>query len=120
MINVDTNILIRILTGELTESERSILASDAWGVSAAALWELWALHRRGRIELDMNEHDTTQVLSQVQVWPVNREVVEASLMLDFKSDPVDEMVAATSIAHDVPLLTRDRVMLASNVVPLAG
>ena len=120
MINVDTNILIRVLTGELTEKERSILAIDAWGVSAAALWELWALHRRGRVQLDMNDPDTMQVLSKVQVWPVDQTVVEASLMLDFTSDPVDEMVAATSVAHDVPLLTRDRVMLASKVVPQVG
>ncbi len=39
--------------------------------------------------------------------------------LDFRSDPADEIIAATSLAHDVPLLTRDTRMLASKVVPLA-
>lgn len=39
--------------------------------------------------------------------------------LDFSSDPADELIAATSIAHNVPLLTRDTRMLKSQVVPLA-
>jgi PIN domain nuclease of toxin-antitoxin system len=39
--------------------------------------------------------------------------------LDFESDPADERIAATSIAHNVPLLTRDSQILASRVVPLA-
>lgn len=44
---------------------------------------------------------------------------EAVRRLDFRSDPADEIIAATSLAHDVPLLTRDTRMLASKVVPLA-
>jgi PIN domain nuclease of toxin-antitoxin system len=39
--------------------------------------------------------------------------------LDFRSDPIDEIIAATSIAHSVPLLTRDKKILQSKVVPLA-
>jgi len=39
--------------------------------------------------------------------------------LDFLSDPIDEMIAATSIAHSVPLLTRDKKLLQSKVIPLA-
>jgi PIN domain nuclease of toxin-antitoxin system len=41
-------------------------------------------------------------------------------MLDFQSDPADELIAATSVVHKVPLLTRDRRILSSNVVPFAG
>ena len=39
---------------------------------------------------------------------------------DFKGDPADELIAATSVVHDVPLLTRDSVMRQSKIVPLAG
>ena len=39
--------------------------------------------------------------------------------LDFRSDPADEIVAATSIVHDIPLLTRDARILGSKIVPLA-
>ena len=41
------------------------------------------------------------------------------LELDFRADPADEIIAATSLAHRVPLLTRDKKMLKSKVVPFA-
>ena len=34
-------------------------------------------------------------------------------------DPADELIAATSIVHGVPLLTRDRQIRRSKLVPLA-
>jgi PIN domain nuclease of toxin-antitoxin system len=39
--------------------------------------------------------------------------------LDFKGDPADEIIAATSIVHGVSLVTRDRVLRRSRRVPLA-
>jgi PIN domain nuclease of toxin-antitoxin system len=36
-----------------------------------------------------------------------------------KGDPADELIAATSIVHKVPLLTRDRALLKSKRIPLA-
>jgi PIN domain nuclease of toxin-antitoxin system len=39
--------------------------------------------------------------------------------LDFHSDPADEIIAATSLVHRVPLVTRDRRIRSSDVVPLA-
>jgi predicted nucleic acid-binding protein len=36
-----------------------------------------------------------------------------------ESDSADELIAATSVVHRVPLLTRDRKILKSKVVPLA-
>ncbi len=39
--------------------------------------------------------------------------------LDFKSDPADELIAATSIVRSVPLVTRDKRMRRSRIVPLA-
>lgn len=45
-----------------------------------------------------------------------------STRLDLRSDPADvadELIAATSIVHGVPLLTRDARWLASRLVPLA-
>lgn len=41
------------------------------------------------------------------------------LDLDFDSNPADELIAATSVVHNVPLMTRDRKLKRSKVVPLA-
>jgi PIN domain nuclease of toxin-antitoxin system len=39
--------------------------------------------------------------------------------LDFKSDPADELIAATSLTYRVPLLTRDARIRTSKLVPFA-
>jgi len=54
-----------------------------------------------------------------QTWPITLDVARAIEHLDFKGDPPDEIIAATSLVHGVPLLTRDTRILASRVVPLA-
>lgn len=46
-------------------------------------------------------------------------VAYTSTQLDFKSDPADELTAATSVVYGIPLLARDRKILASTMVPLA-
>ena len=40
------------------------------------------------------------------------------LTLDFSSDPADELIAAASLAHGVPLVTRDRKIRKSKLVAL--
>jgi PIN domain nuclease of toxin-antitoxin system len=55
----------------------------------------------------------------VHVWPITRDIARTSTRLDVKGDPADELIAATSVVHNVPLLTRDRALLKSKVVPLA-
>ncbi len=37
--------------------------------------------------------------------------------LDFAADPADEIIAATSLVHGVPLVTRDRPIHRSRLVP---
>jgi PIN domain nuclease of toxin-antitoxin system len=46
-------------------------------------------------------------------------VARAIAKLDFESDPADEIIAATSLVHRVPLVTRDRRIRRSKRVPLA-
>ena len=58
-------------------------------------------------------------MSRLQVWPIDLAVARASTRLDFRGDPADELIAATSIVHEIPLLTRDRRMRRSKIVPLA-
>ncbi len=120
MLNLDTHILIDALEGTLKPSERRILAGDRWSISAIVLWELAKLAQLGRIEFDVDDRRIGRTLRQIHTWPLTVEVCRASCQLDFRSDPADELIAATSIVHDVPLVTRDRMVLGSGLVPLAG
>jgi PIN domain nuclease of toxin-antitoxin system len=118
MLNLDTHILIHALRGELTQTEAQLLANDEWGISAIVLWELAKLSQLQRIELDLEDADVLRAMARVHVWPLTLEVCKAIWTLDFRSDPADELIAATSIAHEVPLVTRDKRIRASRIVPL--
>ena len=120
VLNLDTHILIHALSGTLRPGEQALLAGNRWSVSAIVLWELAKLVQLGRVEVDMDDSSVVRVLSRLHVWPLDLEVARASTQLDFRSDPADEIIAATSVVHGVPLLTRDGVMRRSEVVPLAG
>ena len=119
MLNLDTHILIEALQGTLAASERRLLSEHSWSISAIVLWELAKLTQLKRITIDLDSPDFARMLSRVHVWPLDLRICVQSTALDFHSDPADELIAATSRIHNVPLLTRDRRILRSKVVPLA-
>lgn len=119
MVNLDTHILVFALTGELTAKEKRVLAGSPWGISAIVLWELAKLAQIGRIEVDLNDGEVTRILSSLNVWPIDLAVSLQSTRMDFKGDPADELIAATSVVHRVPLVTRDKTIRGSRLVPLA-
>ena len=119
MLNVDTHVLLYAVTGSLKPRETRLLAADRWSVSAIVLWEIAKLAQLGRIAVDLDDPDVVKVLARVHVWPLTREIARASTRLDVRGDPADEIIAATSIVHSVPLVTRDRGLLKSRIVPFA-
>lgn len=120
MLNLDTHILLFALEGALRPRERMLLSRSPWGISAIVLWEIATLAQRGKIEVDLDSIEFRRLFSRVHVWPLDLAVCRQSVSLDFRSDPADELIAATSIVHRVPLLTRDRRITKSKMVPLAG
>ena len=119
MINLDTHILVFALTAQVTARERRVLSEEPWSISAIVLWELAKLSQLGRIEIDLEDAEVVRVLSGLHVWPIDLAISVQSTRLDFKGDPADELIAATSVVHNVPLLTRDKVIRRSRMVPLA-
>jgi PIN domain nuclease of toxin-antitoxin system len=119
MLNLDTHILLFALAGELTAAERRLLSRDTWSISAIVLWEIAKLADLGRIELDVDDPELARALARLHTWPLSFEICRELRSLDFRGDPADEIIAATSLVHRVPLVTRDRRLKASRVVPLA-
>ena len=118
MLNLDTHVLLHAVAGQLTPQESRLLRSDRWSISGIVLWEIAKLAQIGRIEVDLDDIDVVRVLSSIHVWPITAEIAKASTRLDIKSDPADELIAATSLVHHVPLVTRDKKLLRSKMVPL--
>jgi PIN domain nuclease of toxin-antitoxin system len=119
MLNLDTHILLFALDGSLTPGEETLLASQPWGISAIVLWEVSKLAQVGRIAIDTGSPEFARILSRVHVWPIDLAVSRRSTELDFASDPADELIAATSLVYRVPLVTRDKKIRKSKLVPIA-
>lgn len=120
MLNVDTHVLLYAVAGELRPREARLLSEQRWSISSIVLWEIAKLAQLGRIEVDLDDPEVVRTLARVHVWPLTREIAQASTRLDIRSDPADELIAATSVVHHVPLLTRDRRLLKSKLVPIAA
>jgi PIN domain nuclease of toxin-antitoxin system len=119
MLNLDTHILVSVLNGDLSPRENELVLKNELAISGVVLWELAKLIQLGRLDLDLESAAFRQCLRQVHTFPITLEIARTSTQLDFASDPADEIIAATSIVERIPLLTRDRRILKSRVVPLA-
>jgi PIN domain nuclease of toxin-antitoxin system len=120
MLNLDTHILIHALAGALSPRERRLLSAEPWSISAMVICEVTKLAQLGRVTLDVDSAEFARALSRIHVWPLDLAVCRAVRKLDFRGDPADEIIAATSVVHNVPLVTRDRRIRQSKVVPLAA
>ena len=117
MLNLDTHVLLHAVAGRLSTRETTLLRSDQWSISAIVLWEIAKLAQLGRIDVDLDDADVVRALSRIHVWPLTSEIARASTRLDFRSDPADELISATSVVHNVLLVTRDRVLRGSRLIP---
>lgn len=120
MLNLDTHVLLYALTGDLTRREATLLGREAWSVSAIVIWEIGKLAELGRIEVDLDDAELVRTLARIHTWPLTLDVCRAIRQLDFRGDPADEIIAATSLVHRVRLVTRDARIRKSRRVPLIG
>ncbi|MFQ5779401.1 MAG: PIN domain-containing protein [Nitrospiria bacterium] len=118
MLNLDTHILIHALCGDLIKKEKSVLTKEPWSISSIVIWEIAKVSQLNRIELDLDDPEFSLILSNIHIWPLSLDVCRAIKGLDFTGDPADEIIAATSLVHNIPLITRDRRIKNSKVIPL--
>lgn len=104
---------------------REIEALDALDsrpfISDLSLWEVATLVNLRRLDLQPSfEHWLSQATRPgvVRILPLTTEIaVElASLRGKFHRDPADRVIVATARTHRLPLLTRDKRILASGLV----
>src|SRR3990167_1847184 len=117
MLNLDTHILLFALNDQLTSKEKEILSNHQWSISVIVLWEIVKLSQLKRIDIDLSDAQIIRILNKIYQWPLDLDICQTIQKLDFKSDPADEIIAATSLFHRIPLITRDKHILASKVVP---
>ena len=117
MLNLDTHIVVALLSGDLNTAESDLLASEPLAISDIVLWELAKLVELRRLDFDFDDANFRSFLRNNTIFPITLEIARQSTKLDFKSDPADQIIAATSIVEKTPLITRDRRILKSKLVP---
>jgi PIN domain nuclease of toxin-antitoxin system len=128
MILLDTHILVWLLIApeKLSAKEKkAILAARKSGplaVSAISLWEIAWLAENKRIEVDVSvDSFVKKCASYVQVLPITPDIAVRSVKFpkSYPSDPQDRIIGATAIVEGIRLLTRDKRIARSSLVPLA-
>ena len=119
MINLDTHIVIFALDDKLNSDERQAMHTEDWAISPIVLWEIAKLVERRHLNLNLDGNRFDQFLRNVEIIPIDINIARTCAKLDFRSDPADQLIAATSIVYGIPLVTRDRVIRQSKLVPLA-
>lgn len=126
MIVLDTHAWFWWVTGsaELRSEARQRLSSErAVIVPSVALWELSLLGERGRLGLDPGtEEFLTAAVAwrDVSVGEITPRVatLAARLPRTFPGDPADRLIVATAMDAGCELVTRDRRIVASGLVPI--
>ena len=129
MILLDTHILIWLLIAPenlAPKAKKVILAarkSGSLALSAISLWEMAWLAQNKRIEVDVSvDSFVKKCASYVQVLPITPEIAVRSVQFpkSYPNDPQDRIIGATAIVEGIRLLTHDKRIVKSGLIPLAA
>jgi PIN domain nuclease of toxin-antitoxin system len=129
MILLDTPILIWLLIAPENlspKAKKAILAARKSGplaLSAISLWEIAWLAQNGRIGIDVSvDSFVKRCASYVQVLPITHEIAARSVQFSksYPNDPQDRIIGATALIEGIRLLTHDKLIVKSGLVPLAA
>ncbi len=86
-------------------------------VSAASVWEVATLARKGRLDLIEGTQawvDRGTSIAGLMVHPIDAQIAldAATLPGSIHGDPMDRFIIATARAFDAPVVTRDTAILA--------
>jgi PIN domain nuclease of toxin-antitoxin system len=127
MIVLDTHVIIwDALTPDRLSmpARRAIVQANEEGgliICDISLWEIAMLLEKGRVQVDVEPQTFINLLLQanktiVQAITPKIATIAAQLPPEINRDPADRLIAATSLAEDLPLLTVDRNLQASPLI----
>ncbi|MDP1822394.1 MAG: type II toxin-antitoxin system VapC family toxin [Archangium sp.] len=124
LVLLDTHVLLWMVGDQRRVSRtglRAIRAARKLLLADISFREVATLERAGRIQLDrdvsewLDEAVTALALEVVAISP-SIAARSTHIAQDFHGDPADQLIAATAIELDVPLVTADEQLRASPAV----
>lgn len=96
-----------------TRARAAAIEAESLGVCAISCWEVAMLVAKGRMRLDRDTLAFVRqalALPRVELLQLTPEIAVASASLgpDFPGDSADRMIAATALALDSVVVTKDR------------
>ena len=127
MILVDTHVVVWLAFDQTQISSKARAAieearalRDGLAISDMTLWEVGTLAGRGRIQLGINlESFLRELEARFVVLPItSRACVRAtSFPATYPKDPADRIIGATALVEGLSLITADREIRRSKLVP---
>ena len=127
MILLDTHVLVWLalqpnkLSKDAKEAIRAARLHSRLAVAAITLWELAWLAENGRIVSTMSiESFVRQCVSKVIVLPTTPEIAARAVSFpeSYPKDPQDRLIGATALVEGAGLVTHDRGIAKSGLVPV--
>jgi len=127
MILLDTHVVVWLAFEPDRLSKRAkeaILTARIQGglaIAAITLLELAWLKEKGRVETTLSvESFVRQCASRMTVLPITPEIAARAVSLPDKypKDPQDRLIGATALAEGIELVTHDKLIKKSGVVPV--
>ena len=127
MIVVDTHIIIwnalkpEMLSGKAEKAISAANNSDGIIFCEISLWEIAMLMHKGRLSIDIAYAEFIQLIVESNKYVfqgITPEIawLSTDLFSDIEKDPVDRIIAATSIIENADLVTADKELRQSKEV----
>jgi PIN domain nuclease of toxin-antitoxin system len=98
---------------------KTLEEADAVAIASITLWEIAMLAEKKRVSFDrdvLGWLEETIAITRVQVLPLTPRVAVLATSITPLRDPADRLIAATALAHNAPLITKDDHIRKSDVV----
>jgi len=127
VILLDTHVVIWLagepdkLSQRAKESIGAARVADGLAIAAITLLELAWLAENGRVETKLSiESFVRQCSSKMTVLPITPEIAARAVSFTdpFPKDPQDRLIGATALVEGIQLVTHDRMIKKSGMVPV--
>lgn len=127
MILLDTHVVVWLafepdkLSKGAKEVIRSVRRQGGLAIAGISLLELAWLAEKGRVETTLSVESFVRLCaSKMTVLPITPEIAARAVSFpdSYPKDPQDRLIGATALVEGIDLVTHDRLIKKSGVVPV--